>query len=49
MMPPPRPHQTVVATPHAGSVAAPVDAVAELAGKQWTRVRRRELIVDRED
>ena len=46
LMPPPRPRQTAVATPLAGHIAAPVDAVAELAAKRWTRVRRRELIVD---
>lgn len=41
VMPPPQPRQT--------AIAAPNDAVAELAAKRWTRVRRRELIVDRED
>ena len=49
MMPPPRPRQTAVATPLAERVAAPADAVAELAAKRWTRVRRRELIVDRDE
>jgi hypothetical protein len=50
MRPPPRPRQTAVATPlAAASGAAPVDAVAELAAKRWTRVRRRELIVDRDE
>jgi hypothetical protein len=49
MAPPPRPRQTAVATPLAGRVTAPVDAVAELAAKRWTRVRRRELIVERDD
>lgn len=46
LMPPPRPRQTAVATPLSGHVADPLDAVAELAAKRWTRVRRRELIVE---
>jgi hypothetical protein len=49
VLPPPRPRQTAVATPLPGRVAAPVDAVAELAAKRWTRVRRRELIAERDD
>jgi hypothetical protein len=49
LMPPPRPRQTAVAAPLSGHVAGPVDAVAELAAKRWTRVRRRELIVERDD
>jgi hypothetical protein len=50
MMPPPRPRQAAVATPlPAGGGGAAVDAVAELAAKRWTRVRRRELIVDRDE
>lgn len=48
MAPPPRPRHPAVASPAAGQVAAPVDAVAELAAKRWTRVRRRELIVEQD-
>jgi hypothetical protein len=46
MAPPPRPRQPPTTTPVA---TAPVDAVAELAAKRWTRVRRRELIVEKDD
>ncbi len=48
VLPPPRPRQHAVATPVHADPTGARDAVAELAAKRWTRVRRRELIGDQD-
>lgn len=48
MLPPPQARQTALAASGPSGAAISGDAVVELEAKRWTRVRRREMIAERE-